>query len=293
MYLKLGLNLISNPIMNSIYTEDSLMNDIRIAAVVFNSRTGRIQDNLDRMVKWIKLAHKEDVRLICFPEMNISGYGHDESILEYAEPIPGVITETLTRIASFHNMVILAGIAEKNEQGQLYASHLVISPDGGIGVYRKLHLAPPELDCFTQGHQIPIFESFGVKYGIQLCYDAHFPELSMYMALKEVDVIFFPHASPRGNALEKHTSWMRHLPARAYDNGIFVVACNQTGKNGDGLSFPGNAVVLDPSGKIMKKELSGDEKLMVVDLKKEQLDFVRNHRMRYFSPHRRLDIYDF
>ncbi len=67
------------------------------------------------------------------------------------------------------------------------------------------------------------------------------------MAVKGAEILFLPHASPRGLAIDKHRSWMRHLTARAFDNSVFVVACNQTGYNGKGLTFPGNAVVLGHS----------------------------------------------
>ncbi len=72
--------------------------------------------------------------------------------------------------------------------------------------------------------------------GIQLCYDAHFPELSTRMAVNGADIIFMPHASPRGTPSQKLTSWLRHLTARAFDNGVFIVACNQNGDNQKGCS---------------------------------------------------------
>ena len=112
------------------------------------------------------------------------------------------------------------------------------------------------------------------------------------MALEGADIIFIPHASPRGNAQDKFMSWMRHLPARAFDNGLFIVACNQTGENGRGLSFPGIAIVFGPSGDVLKKEINGKETILVTDLKREVLDQVRHHEMRYFLPNRRPDLYN-
>ena len=84
---------------------------------------------------------------------------------------------------------------------------------------------------------------------------------------------------------------MRHLPARAYDNSLFIIACNQTGKNKKGLSFPGIAVIIGPSGKVIAKDLSGKEGMLVVDLMAKDLDRVRSHRMRYFLPNRRPELY--
>lgn len=267
------------------------MKDIRIATIISCSPVNKIKYNLDCMVRWIKEAKKKDVAIICFPEMNITGYSNRKTIINAAKPVPGLITSELLQRSAQEKIVILAGLAEKNEKGQIFASHLVIKPDGDIGIYRKLHVSPPERSVFTPGSIAPLFDAYGVKFGIQLCYDAHFPELSTHMALNGADIIFIPHASPRGVAVEKHKSWMRHLPARAYDNSLFIIACNQTGDNEKGLSFPGNAVALGPDGGILKKYLSGREGMMIVDLKAEDLSHVRKHRMRYFLPNRRPELY--
>jgi N-carbamoylputrescine amidase len=168
---------------------------------------------------------------------------------------------------------------------------LVVGPREIAGIYRKIHVAPPELGIFSAGDATPVFRIDGVRLGIQLCYDAHFPELATRMALDGADIIFMPHASPRGAPAQKLTSWMRHLTARAFDNGVFIVACNQNGDNQKRLKFPGLAVMIDPSGAIIKKDISGKDGILVANLKAETLKAVRGHRMRYFLPNRRPELY--
>ncbi len=268
------------------------MKDIRIAAVISNCPIGNTKDNLNRMVDRIDAAKKHGVSIICFPEMNITGYTIDPSIAYFAEPVPGPITRNLSHLSRQNDIVIFAGMAEKNESGRIFASHLVAKPNGSIGVYRKLHIAPPERDVYTAGSKVPLFEACGVRFGIQLCYDAHFPELTTRMALNGTDMVFMPHASPRGTPEDKVKSWMRHLPARAYDNGIFIVACNQTGENEGGLKFPGIALIIGPSGNILAKDTSGKESMLIADLKEDELNRIKSHPMRYFLPNRRPDISD-
>jgi len=268
------------------------MENIRIATVIFRSIVGDVRRNLDAMAHWITLSKYEGAALVCFPEMNISGYSRLEKIKQTAEYIPGPITRQLSDLSRSQDIVILAGMVEKDDKDHIYSSHLVIKPDGYAGVYRKLHIAPPEKGIFTPGSSIPVFDMGCFKFGIQLCYDSHFPELSTCMAIKGADVIFIPHASPRGTPREKYRSWMRHLAARAFDNGLFVVACNQIGENEKGLYFPGISVIIGPSGNVIEKKLSDMESLMVTNLKSEALNRVRNHRMRYFLPNRRPELYD-
>ena len=268
------------------------MKDIRIAAVIFNSAVGQVRHNLARMLPWIKKAKKEGADLICFPELNITGYSTKPDIKGCAESIPGPISERLVQMANDNQIVILAGLAEKDKKGRIFASHLVVTPENISGIYRKIHVAPPERSIFSPGNSVPLFEVNGVKVGIQLCYDAHFPELSTRMAVDGADIIFMPHASPRGTPQEKLTSWLRHLTARAFDNSVFIVACNQNGDNLKGLQFPGVAVVIDPSGDVLKDNISGEEAMIVADLKADVLATVRGHRMRYFLPNRRPELYE-
>jgi N-carbamoylputrescine amidase len=266
------------------------MHSIRIAAVIFHSPRNQVRANLDRMEDWVAAARREGAAVVCFPEMNITGYGVDASMRQSAEPLPGAIGERLGALAKRHGMVILAGLAEKGEDGNIFASHVVAGPEGWGGVYRKLHIAPPEKTTFAAGQGIPVFDAAGIRFGIQLCYDAHFPDLSTRMALEGVDVIFMPHASPRGTPEAKRDSWMRHLPARAFDNGVFVVACNQTGDNGAGLVFPGAALVFGPDGRMLASDSSGRERLLIATLDAGLLRAVRSHPMRYFLPRRRPDL---
>ncbi|MDA3897525.1 MAG: nitrilase [Desulfobacteraceae bacterium] len=267
------------------------MKNIRIAAVVSSAKVGNTADNLEQMAVWIRKAAAKKASIVCFPEMAITGYHVQKKITEVAEPVPGLSTDYLLNLAEDKNITILAGLPEKDSNGHLYASHVVITPQGIKGVYRKIHLGPSEKLLFTAGNSIPIFKVSGVNFGIQLCYDAHFPELSTVMALEGADIVFIPHASPQTISKEKIKSWMRHLPARAYDNGMFIIATNLCGKNGQGLTFPGVGVILNPSGEVIQSYAGAEEHMIIADLKAEDLEKVRTHKMRYFLPNRRPEIY--
>ncbi len=268
------------------------MKDIRIAAIACRAPVGHIEENLQRVVQWVRQARSAGADLVCFPEMNISGYANSTAMASAAQPVPGPSTRVVSNLARETGMIILAGTAEENPHGKPFASHCVFWPDGRLDTYRKLHLAPPEQAYYTPGDQVPVFQADHFKFGILLCYDAHFPEISSAMAAQGAEILFMPHASPRSSAAEKHQSWLRHLPARAFDNGVFVVACNQWGANANGLDFPGNSLVIGPSGMVLAKNDSGDgEHMLVADLTADALAAVRNHPMRYFFPNRRPQLY--
>lgn len=267
------------------------MRDIRIAAAVCRCRPGDVESNLAAMGRLCRRAAAQGAQLVCFPELSLTGYALGADLRRTALAQDDAAIQRTRQIARDHGLVILAGMAVCSPAGRVYAEQRVFWPDGQNAAYRKLHVAPPEEGVLACGQTAPLFEACGVRFGIQLCYDAHFPELATCMALAGAEVIFIPHASPRLTPRAKLASWLRHLPARAFDNGLFVVACNQTGKGGSGLTFPGLALALGPDGAVLARRAAMGEGLLVADLKAERLDAVRAHRMRYFLPRRRPHLY--
>ncbi len=71
----------------------------------------------------------------------------------------------------------------------------------------------------------------GGLLGLELCYESHFPEISTVLCLKGAEILFMPHASPRGDPDGKMKSWLRHLPSRAFDNGSFCSGLQSGGED--------------------------------------------------------------
>lgn len=168
----------------------------------------------------------------------------------------------------------------------------MVGPQGLLGAYRKTHLGPTEMTLFTPGKHMAIIDCKGIRFGVQLCYEGHFPEITLAQALQGVEVVLIPHASPREEPDQKLERWLRYLPARAYDNTVFVVACNQAGDNGAGLDFSGVALVLGPKGQVLAQATGTEDALVTADLKAAQIQSIKEGRMGYFLPLRRPDLYD-
>jgi predicted amidohydrolase len=258
---------------------------------VMHSGVDRKVENLARMETFVRQAARQGARVVCFPELNVSGYTLQPKRASVAETIPGPSTEALLQMARENHMLILAGLVEAGEGEGVFISHLAAGPEGVMGVYRKLHLGPAEEGIYEAGNACPVFECERTLFGIELCFDAHFPELSTMLALKGAEVIFIPHASPRESTEEKRNRWLRYLSARAYDNSVYIVACNQVGENEMGLSFPGAALILTPRGEIMAANRGDGEEMICGDLKKADLQRVRENPRGYFLPKRRPAIY--
>lgn len=267
------------------------MKKIRVGLAIQQSIAGEFEENLNRTLSTIAKAGAQQADFLVFPEMNLTGYLSGSRIQGIARPLDTSWIGSLSQASNRHNITILTGLAELADDDCIHATQLVISPHAPLSSYRKIHLAPYEAPYFSPGSRIQVFERQGLRFGIQLCYDAHFPELSTAMALKGADIIFIPHASPRGSSTEKYRSWMRHLTARGFDNGVFVAAVNQTGDNQGGLEFPGLALVIGPDGYLVSECMKPGETIHFTEIDLSAISRVRDHKMRYFLPNRRTDLF--
>jgi predicted amidohydrolase len=268
------------------------MKDVRAAVVCMNSLPGEIDKNLERIRSFLLQASDEGAAIICFPELSVTGY-----ILEKPEAVcpPSLFEEASQQIlemAGSSGVIVMAGIIEAMDDGRKpYITQILAGPEGLLGRYRKTHLSPPEQEAYRAGEEIGVYRCSNLALGIQLCYESHFPEISTLMALKGAEAIFMPHASPWGEPEEKLKSWLRHLPSRAFDNGLYLVACNQVGQGREGLLFPGVILALNPSGRVMERYCGTEDKMVLVDMKASEIQEVRSHRMKYFLPRRRPELY--
>ena len=267
------------------------MDAFRIAAVCMQSPLGEVDKNLDRIESLVFEAAGNGASMVCFPELSVTGYTLKRPADVFKEPAADKIMDRLVQLARETQLVVIAGFIEISDAKKPYITQVIAGPEGLIGLYRKTHLSPAEKDVYQAGQNIEVYNFGNTTFGVALCYETHFPEISAVLALMGADILFFPHASPRGDPKGKFQSWMRHFPARAFDNGVFIVACNQVGRNKDAFLFPGVALVLGPDGQILTQYTGGEEKIVFADLKSDYLHDVRKHRMKYFIPHRRPDLY--
>lgn len=267
------------------------MRDIRVAAAMMRAIVGDIAGNLARLESLVEEAALTDAEMVVFPEACLTGYTVRRSMVEMAETIPGPLMDEVVTMADKYNISICAGLVEAGPAGSCSLAQVFVDRGGIIEKYRKTHLGPVEKERFVPGDRISVFEHGGNKLGIQLCYEGHFPEMSLAQALAGVEITIIPHASPREEPQQKLDRWTRYMPARAYDNTMFLVACNQVGDNGAGLTFAGTALIAGPKGEILAQASNSEQGLIVADLKADELLAVKEGRMGYFLPLRRPDLY--
>lgn len=278
------------------------MENIRIAAVQMRSIVGQTSENLHTLKRMTTKAAHLGAEIVCFPELSICGYntaekngnGESKGELPNVENVPSPSGKILNEISRETGVWILAGLLEREKSGIIYNTQLVVTPKGLLGSYRKTHVPTTEIGTWSPGNNLPVFDHPKIRFGIEICYDSHFPEVSTALATAGAELIFLPHASGGlETGQEKHDRWVRYIPARAYDNSLYVSVCNQVGNNGYGQQFQGISFICSPLGNIISESESfSDESIIVADLKSQEFENARKVPETFFRHFSRPELYE-
>jgi 5-aminopentanamidase len=259
------------------------MKNIRISTAQFESRSADKGYNLAIIERLAAEAAAEGSNVIAFHECSLTGYTFakdlkKEELLAIAEYIPsGESMKNLTEIASEYNIAILAGLFEKDKKGNIYKAHVCVTSDGVIAKHRKLH--PFINPNILPGDSYTLFDLYGWRCGILICYDNNVIENVRATKLLGADIIFMPHvtmctpSSRPGSGFVDPLLWvkreedptslrqefdgpkgrewlMRWLPSRAHDNGIYAIFSNPIGMDHNQLKN-GCSMIIDPYGDVI------------------------------------------
>ncbi|HVN57483.1 MAG TPA: nitrilase family protein [Bacteroidales bacterium] len=279
------------------------MDTIRISTVQFENRSNDKEYNLSVIDEFAGKAAREGSGIVAFHECSVCGYSFarkltSEQMLGLSEHIPGGPSVTrLHEIAAKHNIVILSGLFEKDDEGRIFKAQVCVGKNGLIARHRKLH--PFIHPAIRPGDSYTLFEIDGWKCGILICYDNNIIENVRAVRLLGAEIIFMPHVtmctpSPRPGAGfvdpelwyhrdtraeelraefdgAKGRGWlMKWLPSRAYDNSVYVVFSNPIGMDDDQLKN-GCSMILDPFGDIMAECRKLDNDIVSATLTRDKL----------------------
>ena len=273
---------------------------LRVATVQFESLPRDKQANFRKIETFVAKAAAEGVRLVVFPECCVTGYWFIrnltvEELASLAETIPdGPSTRRLSDLARQHHVTLGAGLVEAAGTGVFHNTYVVALPDGTIHCHRKIHAF--EHPAIQSGTDYTVFDlPDGFRVGVLICYDCNLIENVRITALRGAEILIAPHQTgavrsknphlmglidPRvwhnrhsdPKAIEdelrgdKGRGWlMRWLPSRAHDNGLFLIFSNGIGVDDDEIRT-GNAMILDPYGRILAETWKADDAMVIADL---------------------------
>ncbi|MEG3029349.1 MAG: nitrilase-related carbon-nitrogen hydrolase [Oscillospiraceae bacterium] len=268
------------------------MRKFKVALAQMNS-TFDIETNINTILDLAKEGAIEGCEMVCFPEASITGYrvlGAEAIGIDRQSPQ----LDRLSEFAQCKKIDILAGFIEKAGRA-LHITHALLAADGRKEFYRKTHLGQREGQVFSQGEELSVFKgSNGTVFGMELCVETHFPDVTQTLALKGAQIIFAPFAVPK-KAGDRHSIWEKYIPARSYDNRVYFGVCNQCGDCGR-TEFAGGCMAYSPSGDEIGASFTDKNSLLIFEFDEAEYDRFHTPQPdkmgeRYYPAQKRTELY--
>ncbi|MCH8547584.1 MAG: carbon-nitrogen hydrolase [Balneolaceae bacterium] len=258
--------------------------------------------NSEKAVSLIRKAAADGAELIALQELFQTTYfcrEIDRKFFDWAEPVPGPLTDRFCALAKELKVVILLPFFEKRAPGVYFNTMAVIEQDGSLaGLYRKMHI-PDDPGFYEKYYFSPgdtgfkVFDTSAGKIGTLICWDQWFPEAARLTAMAGAELLVYPTAIgtlPEEVDAEKEQfmdAWVTVQRGHAIANGCYVAGVNRVGNEG-GTKFWGNSFVCGPFGEILAR--GGEEEEVITT----EIDFssIDPHRQTWpFFRDRRIDAY--
>lgn len=222
---------------------------LRVAAGQAVPVNGGLAANVESAAAMTRLAGEQGVRLLVLPEAFLTGY--DWAAFDAVRAAGSPRVEELDRLlAPLSDAAVASGctvlVGTPLLRGdRMRLSTVVVRADGSVeAAYDKQHVDRLELPWFTPGPRGPVvLDVEGVRVAPAICYDSRFPEHAAAAAAAGAQVYAVSTAYLAGSRRGREVS----LPARALDNGMYLVAGAALGSCGD-RAITGGSCVLDPEG---------------------------------------------
>ena len=230
---------------------------MKVAVIQMQVALGEPERNIAALYRLAAKAMQERPDVLLLPELWRLGF-YPKPVLSYADADGRETRKALATIANKYQVNVVGGTVANAIGDKVFNTSYIFDRTGRmLATYHKTHLFSPsgEHEDFTAGDTFVTFTLDGIKCGILVCYDVRFPEAVRKLALEGVQLLFLPAAWP----LKRLIHWQTLIRARAIENQIFVIACNEAGIDGSEEQLAGHSAIIDPWGEILAEAGEGEE----------------------------------
>jgi N-carbamoylputrescine amidase len=235
------------------------MTTLTIAALQLPLGSDDEAENIAAVSVLVEEAAGKGAQLVLPPELFSGPYfcrEEDEALFALARPLaehPSIIA--MRSLAKKLRVAIPTSFFERDGH-HYYNTMAMIGSEGEImGTYRKSHIPDgpgyEEKYYFRPGNDgFKVWDLFGAKVGVGICWDQWYPEAARVMALLGAEVLLYPTAigsEPYDADLDTSRMWRRTMVGHAVSNCMPVIAANRIGTE-CGQRFYGHSFISDEWG---------------------------------------------
>lgn len=198
-------------------------------------------DNRERIAREVASAVQRFpwVQMVVLPELASFG-----TALGAAEPLPGPTEARYQALAKKLGIWLVPGSLYERDGDRIYNTAIAIDPAGiTVARYRKIYPFLPYEAGVSHGTEAVVFDVPEVgRFGLSICYDQWFPEVSRALAWQGAEVILHPTLTGTVDRAQE----LVLAQANAIVNQCYFVDINSTGGLGNGRS-----IVAGPEGEVL------------------------------------------
>ena len=206
--------------------------------------------------------------IVIMPEMFNTGFSMNPAQL--SESPDGETFRWMKSIAVRGNFGLCGSYIVKEGNG-FFNRWVFVSPGDEEWFYDKRHLfrMGGEDKLFTKGNARLVFSFRGVKISPYICYDLRFPVWSRNREGYDLMIIAANWPAARQNV------WTTLLKARAIENQCYVAGSNRIGKDGAGINYCGESMIINPRGETIGTARSDEECFITAEISMSELSDFR------------------
>jgi len=185
------------------------------------------QKGIESVSKRLRELGKQETEIVCLPEQWLKNNKIEDFNLEFVE---------FVKIAQEYSMTVITGAFYEVSNQKTSIVSPIIGPNGEIiGKQEKIHPFDYEKDTVRPGTEAKIFDT-ACKFGVVICYDMVFPNVSNILAKKGAKILFSPSRIVKRGI----QPWQMYVQVRALENRIPIIAANV-----EDDKFGGNSMIVD------------------------------------------------
>ena len=267
---------------------------VRVAAVQFATGTD-LDENLETCLRMLDAAAAEGAELVVMPEFcnHISVYSDQDHCRSVAVALDGPWLGALARRSAEHGLYTSLTVTVPRDGDRVTATNVLVDPRGLVAATAdKQMLMGNERAHLSAGTEVsPLPDTAFGPVGLYSCMDGVTFEVPRTFAVRGARLLL---NSLNSFALDEARL---HIPVRAVENGVFVVAANKVGPllpaeqvpqfsralgvPAEALNGAGESQVVAPDGTVLAMAPRTGEAVVVADL---DLSTVKPDRLRGRQP---------
>lgn len=238
---------------------------MKIAAAQINPVKGDIPKNIENHKILIKAASDQNVDLVIFPELSVTGYEPElaeQLSIHYEDPV----LDVFQKMADENNIIITVGMPTKAD-GKLFISSIIFQPGKTRDIYSKRNLFSTETGIFSRSESFCQLNLLQNKISLAICYDLSDPKHSQE-AYEAGSNVYTASVLNSVNGIGDDLVKLSDI-AKKYH--MHVLMANFTGESG-GYECAGKSSVWNNNGSLLGQLNRENEGLLILNTENNQIE---------------------